>query len=239
MWGHPRSDPEMSYHCSPSSGFYWSKVKITKSDTPIIRMDCHPILTNWRPNLCHSHHFMLDALPGTTLLFILACDRHQICWLAYPEVSLRDKLKYSCLEIRIRIAIDSDETLIKIFTIKNFSVIKIFKGLIMWLIITMHIPNCEQNINARHTPTQQLLKSIFQRKYNNTVSRTGTHHNPVFRVDDMDRTFGSLVITVKHHVSSHSIDQIHLNITCNNYWCYKLPCIQCITKNICNKHSSS
>jgi len=30
-------------------------------------MDCHPILTNWRPNLCHPHHFMPDALLGTTL----------------------------------------------------------------------------------------------------------------------------------------------------------------------------
>jgi len=27
--------------------------------------------------------FMPDALPDTTLPFILAWDRHQICWLAY------------------------------------------------------------------------------------------------------------------------------------------------------------
>jgi len=26
-----------------------------------------PPLTNWRPNLCHPHHFMPDALSGTTL----------------------------------------------------------------------------------------------------------------------------------------------------------------------------
>jgi len=57
----------MSYHCLPSSGFYWSKVKITKADTPTIRMDCHPILTNWCPSLCLPHHFMPNALPGTTL----------------------------------------------------------------------------------------------------------------------------------------------------------------------------
>jgi len=38
-----------------------------KGDTPTIRMDCHPILTNSCPNLCHPHRFMSDALPGTTL----------------------------------------------------------------------------------------------------------------------------------------------------------------------------
>jgi len=26
-----------------------------------------PIQTNWCPHLCHPHHFMLDALPGTAL----------------------------------------------------------------------------------------------------------------------------------------------------------------------------
>jgi len=46
---------------------FCSKVKITKADAPTIRMDCHPILTNWRPNLCHPHHFTPDALPSTTL----------------------------------------------------------------------------------------------------------------------------------------------------------------------------
>jgi len=45
----------------------WSKVKITKADTPTIRMDCHSILTNWCPNLCHPHHFTPDTLPGSTL----------------------------------------------------------------------------------------------------------------------------------------------------------------------------
>jgi len=38
----------MSYRCSPSSGFYWSKEKITEAGTPTIRMDCHPNPTNWR-----------------------------------------------------------------------------------------------------------------------------------------------------------------------------------------------
>jgi len=35
----------------------WCKMKITQADTPTIRMDCHPIQTNWCPHLCHPHHF--------------------------------------------------------------------------------------------------------------------------------------------------------------------------------------
>ena len=65
--GAPRGDNQMLHHCSSSSGFYWSKVKITKADTPTIQTDCHPILTNWCPNLYHPHHFTPDALPGATL----------------------------------------------------------------------------------------------------------------------------------------------------------------------------
>jgi len=53
---------------------FWCKMKITKADAPTMRMDCHPIPTIFMPN----------ALPDTTLQFILAWDRHQICWLAYP-----------------------------------------------------------------------------------------------------------------------------------------------------------
>ena len=34
MWGRPRGDTQMSYRCSPSSGFYWSKEKITEAGTP-------------------------------------------------------------------------------------------------------------------------------------------------------------------------------------------------------------
>jgi len=32
-------------------------MKITQADAPTIRMDCHPIQTNWCPRLCHLHHF--------------------------------------------------------------------------------------------------------------------------------------------------------------------------------------
>ena len=60
---------------------FWCKMKITQADTPTIRMDCHPIQTNWCSHLRHPHHFMPDALPGQ---FILAWERHQICRLAYP-----------------------------------------------------------------------------------------------------------------------------------------------------------
>jgi len=45
----------------------WNKMKITQADAPTILMDCHPILTNWCPKLCHPTIFMLDALPGTTI----------------------------------------------------------------------------------------------------------------------------------------------------------------------------
>jgi len=36
---------------------FWSKMKITQADALTIWMDCHPIKTNWRPHLCHPHHF--------------------------------------------------------------------------------------------------------------------------------------------------------------------------------------
>jgi len=46
---------------------FWCKMKITQADTPTIRMDCHPIQTNWCPHLCRPHHFTPDVLPDTTL----------------------------------------------------------------------------------------------------------------------------------------------------------------------------
>jgi len=30
---------------------------ITQTYTPTIRMDCHTIMTNWCPNLCHPNYF--------------------------------------------------------------------------------------------------------------------------------------------------------------------------------------
>jgi len=42
-------------------------MKITQADTPTIRMDCHPILTNWCPHLCHPTIVTPDTLPGATL----------------------------------------------------------------------------------------------------------------------------------------------------------------------------
>jgi len=35
--------------------------------SPTIRMNCHLILTNWCPHLCHLHHFTPDAPPCTNL----------------------------------------------------------------------------------------------------------------------------------------------------------------------------
>jgi len=36
-------------------------MKITQADAPTIRMDCHPILTNWCPQLCHPNHFYIGC----------------------------------------------------------------------------------------------------------------------------------------------------------------------------------
>ena len=42
----------------PSSRFSGAeRMKITQADAPTIRMDCHPIQTNWCAYLCHPHHF--------------------------------------------------------------------------------------------------------------------------------------------------------------------------------------
>ena len=41
----------------------FSDAKITQADTTTIRMDCHPIQTNWCPHLCHPHHFY-DGCPS-------------------------------------------------------------------------------------------------------------------------------------------------------------------------------
>jgi len=56
-------------HCQTLTiaGLIYSVLLLTKADAPTIRIDCHPIPTNWHPNLCHPHHFTPDALPGTTL----------------------------------------------------------------------------------------------------------------------------------------------------------------------------
>ena len=55
-------------------------------------MDCHPFQTNWCLHLYHPHHF-LRRMPFLTQpsQFILAWDRHQICWLAYPVCVLVGK----------------------------------------------------------------------------------------------------------------------------------------------------
>jgi len=59
--------------------------KITEADTLTVRLGATPSgLTS-----AHLHHpaiFTLDALPVATASsqFILAWDRHQICWIAYP-----------------------------------------------------------------------------------------------------------------------------------------------------------
>ena len=46
---------------------FWCKMKITEADALTIRMDCHPIHTNWWPHLYHPTIFTPDALPDTTI----------------------------------------------------------------------------------------------------------------------------------------------------------------------------
>jgi len=60
-------------------------MKITQADALTIQMDCHPIQTNLVPPSLPSPSF-LHRMPFLTQpsQFILAWDRHQICWLAYP-----------------------------------------------------------------------------------------------------------------------------------------------------------
>ena len=68
---------------------FWCKMKITQADAPTIQMDCHPIQTNWCPHLGHLYQPSPPFLYRMPFLiqpsqFIMAWDRHQICWLAYP-----------------------------------------------------------------------------------------------------------------------------------------------------------
>jgi len=46
---------------------FWSKMKITQTDAPTVRMDCHFIQTNWCPTSAISTIFTQDALPYTSL----------------------------------------------------------------------------------------------------------------------------------------------------------------------------
>jgi len=50
-----------------------------------------PIQTNWCPHLCHPHHFYARCPSWQPSQFILAWDRHQICWLAYPVAWLHTR----------------------------------------------------------------------------------------------------------------------------------------------------
>jgi len=63
---------------------FLEQMKITQADAPTIWMDCHPIQTNWCPPSLPSAPF-LCRMPFLTQpsQFILAWNRHQICWLAY------------------------------------------------------------------------------------------------------------------------------------------------------------
>jgi len=58
--------------------------KITEADTLTMRNRCHSIQTNQRPtSIIPLFVRRIPFLPQPSH-FILAWDRHQICWLAYP-----------------------------------------------------------------------------------------------------------------------------------------------------------
>jgi len=64
--------------------FSWSKMKITQADAQTIWWTATPsrltgVLTSAIPTIFKQH-----ALPSQPSQFILAWDRHQICWFAYP-----------------------------------------------------------------------------------------------------------------------------------------------------------
>ena len=42
-----------------------------------------------------------------------------------------------------------------------------------------------------------------------------TYHDPVLRVDDVDRTLGSFMVTMEDDLTTHSVDQVHIQESCN------------------------
>jgi len=55
----------VSQHQKVHLATFWifcCKMKIIQADAPTIRMDCHPIQTNWCHHLCHHYHFYAGCL---------------------------------------------------------------------------------------------------------------------------------------------------------------------------------
>jgi len=74
---------------------FWSKMKITQTDSPTIWMDCYPIQTNWCPTSAIPTIFMQDALPYITLPIypglgqapnMLACVPSGLVWVEKREL---------------------------------------------------------------------------------------------------------------------------------------------------------
>ena len=63
---------------------FWCKMKITQVDTSTVQMDCHPFQTNWCPISAIPSFLCQMPFLAQPSQFILAWDRHHICWLAYP-----------------------------------------------------------------------------------------------------------------------------------------------------------
>jgi len=62
----------------------WCKGKITKADTLTIWLDVTPFRLIGVPTSIIATILKSDALPAEPSQFILAWDRHQVCWLACP-----------------------------------------------------------------------------------------------------------------------------------------------------------
>jgi len=78
LMGHPNVVPLFAFFW-----IFWCKMKITQADAPTVRMVCHPCRLIGAPTSAIPTIFCQMPFLSQPSLFILAWDRHKICWLAY------------------------------------------------------------------------------------------------------------------------------------------------------------
>jgi len=84
MWGHPRGDTQISYLCSPSSGFSGAKSRSHRQMHQWSRWTATPSRVIVAPISAIPSIFMPHALPGTALQIYPGLGQAPICFLAYP-----------------------------------------------------------------------------------------------------------------------------------------------------------
>ena len=77
--------PEEKWHCRPSSSGFYGAREDNKSRCADNLAGCHSIWTIQWPVIIPPFLHWMPFLSQPSQ-FILASDRHQICWLAYPVV---------------------------------------------------------------------------------------------------------------------------------------------------------